>query len=251
MAAEQVTVGLPQPQGRGEDPLLWFTRHYLLFLQGLYAQRPAGQYHWSDDITKTEVVITDQSPYPITKNESRPAMVVMRGPAQFANLSLDQLQSMSFRTGARQHTDLVACTMTINCIAKVGLEAQRLGWDVGRHLNLFRRLLYKGGIHHILPSSIGPESPPGALVQAEADSEAVNVVVHSPFFFQWTDKVTLLDAPILAHMEDRLTLGAVPVNEQDALLQELRLRPPTMRGQLVDGIAVPLDHVPFVHKVKI
>jgi hypothetical protein len=246
MSAERsIAPGTPEPQGLGEDPLLHFTRVYLLFLQGLFKQFPSGSYMWSDSEEDSEITITDQAPIPRDRIEHRPALVTMRGPAQFANMTLDQLRSVNARNGARVHTDLVPCTMTINCIAKQGLEAQRIGWIVMRHIRIFKRLLQRNRIHKVGDEvSISAETAPGSLVSPESDSEAVNVVVSSPFFFQWTESITPLDAPLVtsieAHMEARLqpqnTFLTKP-NERDFLPR------PTIRGIPLSGTERRIDGV--------
>lgn len=240
MTSPLITTGLPQPQGIGEDPLYYFTRIYLSFLQGLFGQFEAGSYHWSDDEKLSEITITDQAPLPKDRIEQRPAIVTMRGPAQFANLSLDNMQSVDPQTGKKRRSDLVSCTMTLNVIAKIGPEAQRIAWEVARHLRTFLDLLQRqGGMHQIGNQlSIGNESPPGAFVQPEADSEMVMVTVQSPFFFKWTEETTPLNTPrakIEAHM--KAVLGPP---DTTGVRQQTVLRQPTVRGVPV-GNSFPLD----------
>src|SRR3954463_8520027 len=208
MSAEAQAPGLPDPVGRGEEPLYHYTRIYLLFLQGLFKQFATGNYRWSDDETLSEIAITDQVPIPKDVIEKRPAIVTMRGPAQFANLSLDQMRKVNARTGMKERTDLIGCTMSLNCIAKQGVEAQRIGWIVMRHLRTFKEMIQRTGFHKIADElSMSPESPPGALIAGEGDPEAVMVTVYSPFFVQWTEEVTPLYAPIAQVIQAHLRAG--------------------------------------------
>lgn len=256
MTAERSsTPGVPDPQGLGEDPYLYFTKVYLSYLQGLFRQFTAGSYKWSPDDNTTEIMITDQAPVPRDRIEERPALVTMRGPAQFAGISLDQLQSVDRRTGTRQHTDLIACTMTVNCIAKVGLEAQRIAWIVQRHLGIAngKRILQSFGIHKIADNiSASGETPPGSLVAPEPTPEMVNVVVTSPFFFQWTERVTPLDAPVFEAAELFMRSSLYPNPPEEEMTrnrEETVLRRPTIRGVPVIGTPTSLD--PIITKVKI
>ena len=105
MPNEQVMSGLVEPHGRGEDPLFHYTRIYLLFLQGLFQQFPEGSYRWSDDERLSEIVITDQVPIPRERVEQRPAIVAMRGPTQFANLSLRTGRKLSWDAAANDVRD--------------------------------------------------------------------------------------------------------------------------------------------------
>lgn len=244
MSAGPITPGLPDAPGFGEEPLYWLTRVYLLFLQGLFKQFPEGSHRWSDDERLSEISILDQAPIPKDRVEQRPALITMRGPAQFGNLSLDNMQKLDWGTGTKQRTDLVACTMTINCIAKNGVEAQRVAWIVMTKIRTFKTLLQQHGpIHKVGDEvSIGAESPPGSLVTPEADSELVLVPVYSPFFFQWTEKVTPLDAPAVRNIEVfmRASLASssqlTTAGRQEAAAT---LRPPTIRGRVVGQASAP------------
>jgi hypothetical protein len=228
MTTEHITTGLPEPQGRGEDPLYHFTRIYLLFLQGLFKQFPEGSYRWSPDTNgNSEIMITDQIPIPRDEVERRPHIVTMRGPAQFANLSHDNMRTVDDRTGMKERTDLVSCTMSINCMAKLGVEAQRLAWIVMSNIRNFKTLLQRAGFHKLGDElSIGPESTPGSLVSPEVDSEMAMVTVQSPFFFQWTVRTTPLDAPSLRVIEQHMELEMLPA-------KPYQVRPPTVRGMQI------------------
>ena len=245
MPAERSAVpGNPEPQGLGEDPFVYYTKVYLMFLQGLFKQFPSGSYKWSDDTKSTEIVITDQAPMPLESVEYRPAIVTVRGPAQFGNISLDQLRSLDSRTGTRVHTDLIPCTMTLNCMSKTGLEAQRIAWVVMRHIRTFKRLLQRHHIHKIGDLvSIGPETPPGILVTPEADNELVNVVVSSPFFFQWTEQVSPTDAHVLQEIEMYMQTQLSPQEATNTKAWEsnVKAKVPTIRGIPLQGESVPLD----------
>jgi len=237
--------GLPEPQGRGEEPLYWITRLYLLFLQGLFKQFPEGSYRWSDDDALTEIAITDQSPFPRDRIEQRPAIIAMRGPAQFANLSLDQLQSVDAHTGKRRHTDLLSFTMSLNCIAKVGVEAQRIAWIVMSHIRRFKRLLQKNGIHRVGEElSMGPESPPGSIITPEPDTEMVLVTVQSPVHFQWSEDIVDEDAVKLREIDVHIQ-SVLSWDKRDQLLQ---LRPPTIRGRVIQ--TDPLDRHVRIGEIK-
>jgi hypothetical protein len=245
MSAERSSVpGIPDPQGIGEDPFLYFTKLYLRFLQGLFSQFPSGSFKWSDDPKSSEIMITDQAPIPRDWLEQRPAIVTIRGPAQFANMTLDQLRSVDARTGERVHTDLIPCTMTLNCLAGQGLEAQRLGWIVMRHIRTFKRLLQKNHMHKVGDEvAISAETPPGALVSPEADIECVNVVVSSPFFFQWTEKITPTDAQVVQAIEAHIHAELLPLEaqSQEFWVERVLSRVPTIRGVPIAGTSVPID----------
>lgn len=245
MPTEQTAPGLVHPFGVGEEPLQHVVRIYLLFLQGLFNQFPTGEYRWLQDEKLSEIAITDQVPLPRERVEQRPAIVVMRGPAQFANLSLDQMRRVDSRTGLKERTDLLSMTVSMSCIAKVGPEAQRIAWAVMRHLRTFKDMIQRTGRLHKIGDelSMSPETPPGEMVP-ESDPSWAMVTVYSPVFIQWTETSVPLNAPsvqnITAHMTASLTDPATTSTQgrQDA---SLGLRPPTIRGVPILGESVPID----------
>lgn len=251
MASDFTSTGIPEPQGFAEEPLMYATRLYLVFLQGLFRQFPEGSYRWAEDERLTEIMISDQSPFPRDRIQQRPAIITLRGPARFANLSLDNMQALDRQTGMKRRSDLVACTMSLNCLAKNGLEAQRIAWIVFTNIRRFKTLLQQHGLHKIGDDmNIGPESDPGSLVQPEADSEVVMVTVQSPFFLQWTEEVTpnanLLDA-IQTHMHARVSPPyTTKLREKDATL-----RPPTIRGRPISPNTIKIKDPAIDQDMKV
>lgn len=236
MSNDQVASGLVEPQGLAEEPLLYFTRVFLLFIQGLFEQFPSGSYRWSDDEKLSEIGITDQVPIPKERVEQKPQIVTMRGPAQFANLTLDQMRTYDWKTGTKERTDLISCTMTINCVAKNGIEAQRIAWIVMRFIRTLKNILQRAGMHKVGDElQISPESPPGSFVQ-ESDPEWVLVSVFCPFFFQWTETDRPLDAEILRTIELRLRSALLPqaaTTTAGSVQARTALRTPSIRGRAI------------------
>lgn len=231
MSSERIAAGTPPPESMGEDPLLHVTRIFLLFLQGLFKQLEEGDWKWSEDEQLSEIVITDQVPVPRDRIEQRPAIVTMRGPVQFLNLSLDQVLTVDPHTGMKHRKDLCACTMSLNCIAKSGIEAQRMGWFVMSSIRNFKTLLQRAGLHKVGDEmSVGPESSPGSLVTPEPDPEMSLVTVQVPCFFQWQVKMTPTDAVKLQEIE--VHMGVQPI------LSQTELRPPSVRGMPIPTLSV-------------
>lgn len=247
MPNDQAASGLVDPQGLGEEPLYYFTRCFLLFLQGLFEQFPEGAHKWSSDEKLTEIAIHDQVPIPKERVEQKPQLVTMRGPAQFANMSLDQMRNLNLRTGEKERTDLVSCTMTINVIAKNGVEAQRLAWIVMRHVRTFKTALQRTGMHKVGDDvQMSPESPPGSFVSGEVDPEFVLISVFCPFFFQWTEKSRPLDALLLRGIEARLQTAMLPTaatTTEGAIKARAALRVPSIRGRAINQPSVEHQRV--------
>ncbi len=232
MSSEFSPTGTPEPQGFNEEPLFYASRLYLVFLQGLFKQFAEGSYKWSDDDRLTEIWISDQSPFPHERISQRPAIITMRGPARFANLSLDQMQELDRMTGRKRRTDIIGCTMSLNCIAKSGVEAQRLAWIVFTHIRRFKALLQRHGFHKIGDDmNMGPESDPGSIIQPESDSEIVMVTVQSPFYLQWTEDVTPADAALLDAINTHIHTRVAPPYTTRLKAKDATLRRPTIRGR--------------------
>jgi hypothetical protein len=238
MPNDQVTSGLVDPQGLGEEPLYYFTRVYLLFLQGLFEQFEAGSFRWNMDEKLSEIAITADVPIPRESVDKIPAIVVMRGPAQAGNLSLDQMRDINTKTGEKVRADLWSATMSVNCIAKNDVEAQRIAWIVARHIRNFKTSIQRCGMHKIGDDlQVGPLSPPGALVSGEAEPDLFLVTVFSPFHFMWKESVTPLNTKLLRGVEARLATALLPqaaTTTQGRVEARAALRPAGIGGRPIN-----------------
>lgn len=244
---------LPDPPAYGDDPLDWHTRVYLLFLQGLYKQMPTGSWKWSEDEKLSEISITDQAPIPRDRVEQRPAIVTMRGQAQFANMSLDNVRSVDWKTGEKERTDLVACTMSLIVISKLDVEAQKIAWTLMRHLRTFKSMLQKYGRMHKVGDeiSISPVSPPiNALITGEGTEEFTMCTVQSPFYFQWTEKTTPTDADMAREIDAHI-FAAIAPPDTTGVRQRTVLRRPTVRGMPVGSTTVPVRQPVPITTIKV
>lgn len=206
--SERIVTGLPQAQGPGEDPLYHYTRLFVRFLQLVFGSFEKGNYHWDEDEALTDVLISDQAVSGRDVAEKRPAIIVMRGPANFAGLAMDQFHSYDPSTGARTHTDLVSCSVTYNCLSSEGVEAQRLAWISMMATRRLKRTLMRAGLHRVGEEvAMGPESPPGALIQGDP-AEITLVTVSVPFFFQDAWSVEPVDKVLLKNIDLALTSKA-------------------------------------------
>jgi hypothetical protein len=244
---------LPDLPAYGDEPLDWHTRVYLIFVQGLFKQMQSGSWKWSDDEKLSEILITDQAPLPRERVEQRPAIVTMRGQAQFANMSLDNVRSVDWKTGKKERTDLVACTMSLVCIAKIDTEAQKIAWILMRHLRTFKSMLQKYGRMHKVGDeiNISPVSPPiGSIIQGESTEEFVMCTVQSPFYFQWTESSTPTDG-IMAREIDAQMFAALGPSDTTGVRQQTVLRRPTVRGMPTGQTQVPQHQSELITTIKV
>jgi hypothetical protein len=139
--------------------------------------------HWSPNLDETEIVITDQTPLTLSTIGQRPAIVVIPGQAQFANLAIGNLEDLDPFTGNRIHRDLISSSLTYNCISRNGVEAGRIAWYLGSHIKKLRVFLQQQGPFTEIGQTVvfAPETPPGAIVPDAVDSSAINRAVIVPY----------------------------------------------------------------------
>lgn len=205
MSDPRQSSGPVQPQGIGEDPLFWATKLFVRFLQVVFHSFEQGSYRWEPDIETTDIVISDQGTYALQVIDKRPAIVCMRGPAMWSNIAMDQFKSFDFDSGTRSHTDLIACTMVYYCMAKEGLEAQRLAWIASYATRALKRNLMKAGLHRVGENvDMGAETDAGSAFGDSAKDTSL-VTVSVPFFFQNSYSIGPVDNLLLKDLNLRLT----------------------------------------------
>ena len=126
----------------GTDPYLYLTKAFVYFLQSFFGHDDfiGSGMHWTDNEETTELIITAEKPR-VESLEKVPHIVVALGQSNFAQLGMDQLQSLNMSTGARTHSDLVPVTIAYHCQAKEGLHARRLAWYSCTGTMMFKRLV--------------------------------------------------------------------------------------------------------------
>ena len=239
-----------------EQPLLMVRKTTLSFIQGLFEQAGVGCFRWLEDLEETEIVVTDETPIKLSVVGKRPAITVVRAPVAWGQTSLDEMRSTDFRTGAREHTDLLRGTLTINCCSRVDLESEYIAWIVANHLWLLRRIFLKGTPIHEFGRGVqvGSPSPAGAIVSGDTEAEWICTPVTVPYFVQLVGRVTPLNQQVVRAIEARLgirggsQLGSTDVRGQETLAdretaeqissqQPVTARPPSIRGKPIRQIA--------------
>jgi hypothetical protein len=199
------------------DPLYHANRVLVGFIQGLFSALPSGMYTWDADPERTEIVVTDAAPITNEVLTQRPCIVTVRGQSQYANTAMNSLEYTDRKTGIRSFRDVVAGSITVNCLSKNGVEAARLAWFIASHVKALRHLLQRSGPFINIGQDVAVlgEMPPQGLLQDPSDVGAVNV----PVILQFT----------LAHRwevkEPALIAGEIRVNidgdiEQSTIVDE-------------------------------
>jgi len=220
MAAEVILTRDFPDIPRERDPLFFFTLLFLSFIQGLFKQRPEGEYKYSEDENITEIIIADQV---TAAKETVPRIITARGPANYMTLFCDDMVKRSMRTDERKRTSLISIPMTINCISKMGVEAQELAFFIAHNIWSHRILLQQHGIHKIDRNfSISPETPTDAIFAPSVVPEGIMVSLIVPFYVRWTVTTVPNNAPKLREIDNYIknklapTLTGKDIPEKDS-----------------------------------
>lgn len=213
------------------NPLIHSRRVVITFLQGLFAEMPAGGYRWNQDSKLTEIVITDVMPVDLDAIGYLPAITCSRGPAQFGRMFIDDLQHENPFTGERRHSDMLSMMLSINCIADKKLVAEHLSWVVGRHLWILRDLLIQRGFHEIgRGARFEPATAAGEMITGTGKDDWRRASVIMPTYYRYSDWVAPASATKLAGI----------IFHMETTIPEFRVSPAVI-GLVGTGIGRPMD----------
>jgi len=169
-----------------------------------------GFYKWHENPEISEVMISDQAPQKGWL-EQRPAIVTQRGEARYLNLGLDSMLERDDSKATRKHADLIYCSMDIFCLAREGVEAQRMAWICMGFLRRYRRQIIRGTALHDMGGQItmGKESPPGSLIPDPVNG-LVMVQVSSPFTVRDTWLYKNLAEQVLREIDLVMSVDEMP-----------------------------------------
>ena len=178
-----------------EDRLLEATRAWLLWLQGLFKNRPAGYHRWHPNLTETEVIITDQNPSGIETTNKRPLIVTSRGGAGWVSTSTSQRTQLFFHRKDEVISDILSCSVTISVIAREGLEAQDIAYTIFRMIPVFKASIMRLGRMHAIGNNIQltQETQQSQIVPGSSTPEWKMVQLIIPFYVQDVISVTSED----------------------------------------------------------
>ena len=222
-----VDQGLRSSGSLAESPLEQIRTAYVSFVQGLFRSAPPG-YRWSESEESTEILITDENPVHLSVLGHRPGVTFTRGPVQTFNLGIDDMAEYDFRTGAKRKSLLISGTMSISCLSRVDIEAEKLGWVIAEQLWMNRKLMMECGFYDIGRSFVvGPPSPAGSLVKGDGGHEVYAAVVSSPFQFGRNSTASPINTGMVEHMSSRVgtDLGFVRTRKELASTDKMMLRP--------------------------
>jgi hypothetical protein len=127
---------------------------------------------------------------------------------RWLNTSINQRSTLDIATGSESFSDLLEGTISFNCIAKEGLEAEELASIVFNILTAYKNKLTGAGLHKIHNISIGPEQ--ALEIDSEPNVSAVTVTV------QYSKQETVSIAPKFFNMlVERTATYVEPVTAGD------------------------------------
>jgi hypothetical protein len=152
------------------NSLQFMENSILQFLQALFANFPVGEncYHYNDSPDLTEIHIEGQSTDNLRTVDTRPKIVVARGPVSVnlagingkvgsANLSQRHTQRAAIRSG----------TVGVSCFSREELEADRLAEICADAIESFSPVIRKLGFLQIHAAQIGQR----AIIRSDARPE--------------------------------------------------------------------------------
>lgn len=171
---------------RNKDHLKYYTMLFIAFLQGYFKLRDQGDYRWSPDLDKTEVVIADQDNG--LPDSPIPRVITVRGPSvPLPMVFNDEGEPYNHATGARKRTILIQSSITFHCIARTGLETQQLAYQVYGAIHQYYLTLQQFGIHKVFRNiQISPETPANSVFPPEVISEGRLIMVTCGFIYRNT-----------------------------------------------------------------
>lgn len=189
------------------NPLMHVRVLFLNFVRGLFAAAPAGCYRWTPDDETTELYISDEEVIQPEVVERNPTITFTRGPIQFYNLGLDDLEQYDFALDRKTKGVLLPGTMTINACSRASLESEHLAFVIADHLWLLRDLMMKQGFFEIGRGiQVGAPSPAGSIIANDQGDEFFCTATSVPFQFARLSSFTPLGRQIVSNIEQTLNV---------------------------------------------
>ncbi len=171
-----------------------------IILNFLQRQFSAFDLKWDRNFKNTQIFILDQFAYSLGSMDLSPAIIVRRGPLREQVLGIsDGLLSTDVIEGSAKRTFLLNGSMQLNCIGKMGIEAEYIANVV---FNLIKGYKKQIGYHSISNLTIGPETP------LKVDTQVSRSVV--PVEFSFTKQITIENVPKFNYITIKYSVNHIP-----------------------------------------
>ena len=170
---------------------------FIGFYQALFMQNKS-EFQYDPDKELTKLNIADQFSVDDLTPEFKPTIYIRRRPFSFMGTSIDQFMGGNLLTGSKLYSDLIAGTLEVVCVSRVGLEASRLAGLVFLLTNEFKNELCKNtGMHQVSVKTLGEEQP----TDVRSTMRIVEVPVLIQVVFQYTWAVEKMNLVPLKEIE--------------------------------------------------
>lgn len=142
-------------------------------------------YHLDSEDRLSKIRIGDKNEIKfIIANDDRPQVVISRGPIRPVSGIIADFKCADVSTGIQEFVDLFETTITINCLARNGLEAEEIASMVFGYVKFNREEILKKGFLKIDQPIISEEQ----VLSASSDFELFNVTVVFSVIYavKWT-----------------------------------------------------------------
>jgi hypothetical protein len=165
-----ITTVAPENIDKSRDSLYHYTKSIIAFIQLIFSKREEGNYKYTND-DKSEILIGDQNSLML---ERIPKIIIFRGPARMIPLVMSNRYWRNNMNGVETRAMLIGFPISINVIAKIGVEAQEMAFFIIKNLIANKNTLQRfSGLHKIDSNiQISPEMGFNAVTSPEVKSEA-------------------------------------------------------------------------------
>lgn len=169
---------------------IFFKRTAIEFLQILFSQRAMGSYHYDQDDTKTEIQISDYGAADLDAINTRPSIIVARGPISWQGLGLgtNAIETRDMTSGDMVMSDLLTGSLNVTCMSREDIEAENIAYLAFNSFKFFAPILRKQGYFTVKSLNMGPCS----LVEQEGRNDRtwlvpISIIVHAQERMSLTD----------------------------------------------------------------
>jgi hypothetical protein len=165
--------------------LNWPKIQILDALRKLFAQNDDNNWHWDDVDKLSKIRISDKNEIMFdSQDEDRPIVSVSRGPVRGVNRVIGDFDKFDLKEGSFTYTEVMETSITVNCIARNGLEAEQLATMVYGFFKYNRENILALGFLRIDPPMISEEQ----VLSSSSDFNMFNVsvVFSAEYAIKWT-----------------------------------------------------------------
>lgn len=177
------------PNKQFPNVLLFMENSMLGFLQALFSSFPAGHdpraYHYDDNPDLTEIEISGQGTDNLKNVDTRPKIVVARGPVGWSPTHAGNfVGSKNLSMETRKYARIDSGSIGISCFSREDLEADHLAQICYDSITAFQYVLQRFGFLTIKAAQIGQRGL--VKVDSRPDLSVTPVLVRVEIAREWT-----------------------------------------------------------------